>query len=224
MNTKIKIHNDVFVSSIINEQIFTQFTHQLSKSIDSYCQADYSEIFTLDNKLSNGQSVLITPQNNWIHGSVVSVINWLRLIDIFVLRPHGCYLVNQHLNFNEFSKSSNPVVVTLMISDGNLITKFNIFSEDVNDVMNEVSIIPQEVWLLLVNRMTGRNFTTYSYMEDADKTGGVILKFYGPFDQQGFIIQYGCNDNLQYHYKPKFDLENFMNSVNTILKRLQHKN
>lgn len=211
---KIKICTDVIISGHIDNDIYRRFVHQLRQTIDSRDQGDYSDLFTL----SNGQSILIASKK-WIHGTVEDVVNWLRLIDIFVLRPHGRYLVDQQLNFKE---SFGPVVVTLTTINGNLLTKF---PKDSDDVKTEISCVPQEMWISVISKLTGQNVTTHTYMEDTENSGGMILKFFSPVHPKGFTFIDYSGDQLKY-YKPGFDLETFMDPVdiNLTLKRLQYKN
>lgn len=222
MVTKIKIHNNVIISSSISTETFHYFLHHLSQSIDSRDQDDYSNTFTLNNNLFPGQSVLVAPKEK-VCGTVTNVVNWLRLVEIFILRPHGCYFINQHVGFTESNNSANiPIVVAFSTDNGNLVTKFNIFSQYIDNVMIESSFIPQEMWMSMVNKLTGHNFTTYKHVDN--DSGGFILKFYGSSHPEGFIIQYFHKDQLLYHYKPLLDPETFIEpiDVNMTLKRLQY--
>jgi hypothetical protein len=221
MGIDIKIHNNVVVSSYIDDETYHRFIKQLSESLDSCDQGDYSDTFCLDNECYDGQSVL-KPTDEWVRGTVDDAVNWLRLVDLFILRPHGCYLVDQHINFNEFYNSSDPVVVTLTTKDENLITKMHRFSEGVDDVRIDVKNIPQDMWLPLVNQVTGQNFDHYKYEEDPVSDGGINL-VYGPTSIDGFVVKdYDDNDDIQYHYAPQFNIKKFINrlSVGNILKRM----
>lgn len=239
MVVQIKIHNEVIISSIIDEKMYHQFIGQLSLILNSHeqsdfirCQGDYSDVFTLDNNQSDEHSVLVpTTRSEWVHGSVEDLVNWLRLVDIFVLRPHGYYFIDQHLNFNEFYNSSDPIVVTLTENNGNLKTKFYWFQqEEIDRVSKRFSIVPLEMWLLPVNKLTGHNLMKYVCVDnknndDDDDYMGEILKFFGPSDPEGFIIQKRVGEQSQFHYKPDFNLETFMNPVdiNMILEKLSRK-
>lgn len=146
-------------------------------------------------------------------------------MDLFILRPHGCYLINQHLNFNQFDNSSDPVVVTLTTNDDGLITRIHHFIEDVDNPLIKVTMIPQDVWLSLVNRLTGQHFNHFDHVEDIIFDGGFIIKYYDPtlIDDDFEIRTYDADDDsYHYSYSSQFDIKEFISvvSVDTILKQL----
>lgn len=214
MGIDIKIHNDVIISSYIDDKIYSHFIKQLSQSLVDMDQGDYSDVFILDNSSYDGQSVLKVT-NEWIRGSVEDVIRWLRLVDIFILRPHGCYLTDQHLNFNEFYNSSDPVVVTLATKDDHLMTKISRFANEVPDEQIHIDVkkVPQTLWVSLVNQLTGQNFDHYEYEVDHLFDGGVNLIYSSPSIEKFRVKYYGNNDDICYHYSPQFNLDDFINKI-----------
>lgn len=217
MNTNLKICNDILISSFIDPQTYTMFSQHLSKSLDSRDQGNYIDTFTLDNNAYDGQSVLKVT-SCWIRGTVEDVVNWLRLVDLFILRPHGCFLINQHINFIEVS---DPVVVTLTTREGSLITRIHHYIRNIDKPTIVEKNIPLDTWLQLVNQLSGHDFNNVKYIGDS-------LQFYEPQRIEGYDIKFCDGDedirHCHYHYSSQFVIDEFINrlSVNIILKRLQY--
>lgn len=153
MGISFLLNNHITISGRIPYDIYESFTKRFSEILKKYGY-DYSSYFELDNETFDFCSILKFSHTKSERGIVVDAVIWLKLVEIFVLRPHGLFFDNQHLNFTENQNgASTIIIVTFFELNGDLTTIFNRYFDGESTPAVAEKIILREEWLLLVSQM-----------------------------------------------------------------------
>lgn len=216
----IKINNNISFSGNIDINTYNVFCQKLFQVCN---KKDFSQLVKI-----NTDKNIFEITSNYINANINDIVVWLRLIDIFILRPHRCYLTDQHIsiNYNYMDLPNDKIcevicddidvnIVVLTIINNMFCLKSKLYYFNVNPMITYTlkHDIPLSLWTSIIYKVIGQQNTDYPYWyKDTDTADHPHPDAITP--------SLLTNDRIKQYftYKDNFDIDTLLNlkDINTI--------